>query len=180
VQAFLAGGVLWLLRVMGARGMIDGRLAVWIGDRPWLPLRSVATPGVAAGLAVFVLLIPLAGVTHRLVPTPPRLVLWAVVALMLLPFFGAFESLVRRGGPWRAVGGGLLGRGVLLAALAFGLVTGVLPAVIGLVLPLLVGLYLIVEVFAAPCYARARNPALIAVAESVIIAWAAVTLTPVG
>jgi hypothetical protein len=180
VQAFLAGGVLWLLRSMATRGMLAGRLAAWVGDRPWLPWRSVAGPGVAAGLAVFVLFLPLAGVTHRLVPTPPRLALWAIVAVLLLPFFAAFESLVRRGATWRAVGGGLLGRAVLLAALVLGLAAGVLPSVIGIVLPLLAGLYLIVEIFAAPCYARARNPAVVAVAESVIIAWAAITLTPVG
>lgn len=66
---------------------------------------------------------------------------------------------------------------VLLVA---GLAAGLLPAVVGLVLPLLVGLYLVLEVFAATCYARSRSPGLVAVTESIVIAWLAVTLTPIG
>jgi hypothetical protein len=114
------------------------------------------------------------------VPTPDRLVLWVIVTLMALPFFAAFEALVRRGGTWQAIGWGVLGRVLLLVVLFIGLGAGVLPSVIGLVLPLLVVQYLLLEVFAATCYARGRNPALIAVVESVFVAWLAVTLTPIG
>jgi hypothetical protein len=135
---------------------------------------------VATGLGLFILLSPLSIVSHRFVPTPERLVLWGIVALMALPFFAAFEALVRRGGTWQAVGWGVLGRLILLVVLVAGLAVGVLPSVIGLVLPLLVVQYLVLEVFAATCYARGRNPAVIAVVESVFIAWVVVTLTPIG
>jgi hypothetical protein len=74
----------------------------------------------------------------------------------------------------------VLGRLILLVVLVAGLGAGVLPSVIGLVLPLLVVQYLVLEVFAATCYARGRNPAVVAVVESVFIAWVVVTLTPIG
>lgn len=179
-QLLLAAGLLWGLRVMVQRELVTGPVASWIGTGPWLPLRTVAGPGLAAGAAVFVLFLPLGGVIHRLVPTPERLVLWVIITVMALPFFAAFESLVRRGGTWAALGWGLLGRLILLLALVVGLGAGVLPPVIALVVPLLVGQYVLLEVFAATCYARGRNPAVIAVTESVVIAWIVVTLTPIG
>lgn len=47
-------------------------------------------------------------------------------------------------------------------------------------MPLLVVQFLLLEVFAATSYGRGRNPALIAVTESALIAWIVVTLTPIG
>ena len=180
VQVLLAAALLWGARLLAARGQLGDPARRWLGESPWLPLRSVGWPGVATGVAIFVLLTPLAAVTHRMVPTPERLVLWVVLAVMALPFFAAFEALVRRGGTWQAIGWGVLGRVVLLGVLGVGLALGLLPAVIGLVIPLLIVQYLVLEVFAATCYARSRNPAVIAVVESVVIAWIAVTLTPIG
>ncbi len=179
-QLALAAALLWGLRAMTHRGMIAGPVAAWIGTEPWLPVRRVIGPGVAAAAAVFVLFLPFGGVVHRLVPTPERLVLWAIVAAMALPFFSAFEALVRRGGTWAALGWGLLGRLVLLLTLIVGLGIGVLPPVIALVVPGLIGQFVLLEVFASTCYAKGRNPAVIAVTESVFIAWIVVTLTPIG
>lgn len=180
VQLLLAAGLLWGYRLLAQRQMITGAAAGWSGTGPWLPWRSVVTPGVAAAVAIFLLFLPLSGIVHRLVPTPARLVLWIIVSLMALPFFAAFEALVRRGGTWAAIGWGVLGRILLLLALAIGLAVGVLPPVIGLVLPFLVGQFALLEVFAATCYAKGRNPAVIAVTESVFIAWVVVTLTPIS
>ena len=180
VQTLLAAAALWGTRALVGRGVVGGRVATWMGEGPWLPLRAVAWPGVATGLGLFILLSPLSIVSHRFVPTPERLVLWGIVTLMALPFFAAFEALVRRGGTWQAVGWGVLGRLILLVVLVAGLAAGVLPSVIALVLPLLIVQYLVLEVFAATCYARGRNPAVIAVVESVFIAWVVVTLTPIG
>lgn len=179
-QLALAASLLWGLRALVQRDLVAGPVANWIGTEQWLPLRTVIGPGVAAGAAVFVLFLPFGGIVHRLVPTPERLVLWIIVAAMALPFFAAFEALVRRGGTWAALGWGLLGRLVLLLTLVVGLGIGVLPPVIALVVPGLVGQFLLVEIFAATCYARGRNPAVIAVTESVFIAWIVVTLTPIG
>lgn len=180
VQLLLASGLLWGLKAMVGRGMLTGRIVGWLDTGPWLPLRRVAAPGVLAALAVVLLFLPLGAIVHRLVPTPTRLLLWIVVSLMALPFFSAFEALVRRGGTWGAIGWGLLGRIVLLIVLAVGLGLGLLPPVIALVVPLLIGQYVLLEIFAATAYASGRNPALIAVTESVLIGWIVVTLTPIG
>lgn len=133
-----------------------------------------------ASLVVYLLLSPLGVVFHRMVPTTERLVLWAIVAVLALPFFAAFEALVRRGTTRQAILWGLLGRLVLLAALVLGVALGVLPGVIALVAPVLILQYVILEVFAATCYATGRNPAVIAVVESVFIAFFVITLTPIG
>ena len=97
VHLALAGGLLWGARMFATRGNIGGPVAAWLGPGPWLPFRSVAGTGVAAGGVLFVLLAPLGTVFHRLVPDPERLALWVVVAAMVLPFFAAFEAIVRRG-----------------------------------------------------------------------------------
>jgi len=180
VHAALAGAALWALRHYVRRGVVTGRIATWVGDGPWLPLRSVAGPGAAAALVTFLLLTPLEVVFHRLVPTWERLVLWAVVAVLALPFFAAFEGLVRRGGTWAAAGWGALGRVILLLALLVGVRLNLLPGVITLVVPILVLQYLILEVFADTCFAAGRNPAVIAVVDSIFIAWMVTALTPIG
>lgn len=179
-QLLVAAGVLWTLRAMVQRGMVTGRVAEWVGDMAWLPLRTAWVPGLAAGFAIFLLFLPVAPITHRLVPTPERFVYWIVVTAMALPFFAAFESLVRRGSAWRALGWAVVGRLVLLVFLVAGLAAGVLPPVLGLVIPLLVGQYVMLELFAGPCFARGRNTAVIAVTESVVVAWFVVTFTPVS
>ena len=180
VQLLSAAALLWGLQVLVRRGMVAGPVPAWIGTASWRPDRTSVLSGVAAALALVVLLLPFGPVVHRLVPTPERLVLWVVVALAALPFFLAFEALVRRGSPWAAIGWGILGRVVLLLVLVVGLGAGVLPPVIGLVVPLLIAQYVLLELFAATCYRNGRNPAVIAVTESVFIAWIVITLTPVG
>ena len=179
-HAALAAAVLWAVRLYVRRGVITGRVAKWIGDGPWLPLRSAAGPGAAAALVTFLVLSPLEVVFHRLVPTWERLVLWVVMAALALPFFAAFEALVRRGGSWGAAAWGLLGRAILLLVLVVGVGLQVLPAIISLVLPILVLQYVILEVFADTCYATGRNPAVLAVVDAIFIAWMVTALTPVG
>ena len=178
----LAGALLWGLRLFAAKGLVTGRTAAWIGPstQPWLPLRAVVTPGLTAGLVLFLLLLPLGLVFHRMVPTAERAVYWAIVAALGLPFFAAFEVIVRRGSTWRAIGLGVLGRVILFATLVLGIALTVLPPVLGLVLPLLVFQFIVIEVFAATCYASGRNPAVIAVMEAVFIGWIAAVLTPIS
>jgi hypothetical protein len=178
----LAGALLWTLRLLARRGRLTGRVATWLGDggTPWLPLREVAAPGVAAGLAMFVLLAPAGLVFHRLVPNVDRALLWVVMAALALPFFAAFEAIVRRGSTRASIGWGLLGRLVLLVVLVVGVTVGVLPFVIILVIPLLVLQYVFLEIFAATAYAAGRNPAVIAVVDAVFVAWLAVMLSPIG
>jgi hypothetical protein len=128
---------------------------------------------------VFLLLVPVGVVLHALVPSPERIVYWAILAALALPFFAAFEAFVRRGSAWRAVGFGVLGRVILFASLFVGIGVGVLPPVLA-GLPLLVLQYLLIEVFAATCYAAGRNPAVIAVMEAVFITWLAATFAPIS
>jgi hypothetical protein len=52
--------------------------------------------------------------------------------------------------------------------------------VIALVAPLLVLQFVILELVAAGAYAKARNAAVVAVVDAVVIGWIAVVLTPVG
>jgi len=167
----VAGGLLWAMRWLAARRAIGGSVPSWIGTGEWLPLRSVLVPGLAAGAALFVLLNPLGAVFHRLIPTPERLVLWVAVAALVLPFFAAFEAIVRRGTVLRSIGWGVLGRVVLLAALYLGVASAAFPPVVGIVVPLLLGLFLLLEVFAATAYSAGRNPALIAVVDAIFVAW---------
>lgn len=182
VHLALAAAVLWTLRLLVGRGTVTGRVARWLGDTatPWLPLRSVAVPGIAAGLAMFVLLAPAGVVFHRLVPTVDRLVLWIALTALALPFFAAFEAVVRRGTTGASIRRGLLGRLLLLGVLVVGVFAGVMPFVIILVVPLLVLQYVFLEIFAGAAYSVGRNPAVIAVVDAVFIAWLAVMLSPLG
>lgn len=180
MHLLFAGGILWALRAFADRGALTGPAGRWVGSGPWLPLRSVVWPGLAAAGALYLLVVPLGIVFHRMVPTPTRFVLWLVVALLALPFFSAFEAVVRRGSTRQAILWGALGRIVLLAALILGVALGVLPSIISLVIPLLVIQFIALELFANACYAKGRNPAVIAVVDSLFVGLFVVTLTPIG
>ena len=140
-----------------------------------MPARWGATIGVAAVgmLAIYVLLSPLSVVFHRLVPTPARLLVWAIGTVLIAPFFLAAESLIRARQPPRRdrVGRGQqdrdAGRDLHRRPVGF------LPGVIMLILPILALLYIMVEVFAAGVYSRNRNVAVIAFVEAAFIAWLA-------
>lgn len=180
VSFALASAVLWGVRIAAAGGQAGDRLARWVGDRAWMPAPRTFALGLAAGAAIFVLLLPLAAVFHRLVPTPVRLAYWVLVSALVLPFFAAFEALLRRGDALGAALRGVLGRVLLLVVLFVGVGADVLPSVLGLVLPVLVGQYVVVEVFAVTAYRNARNTAVIAVVDAFVAGWLIVTLTPVG
>jgi dienelactone hydrolase len=180
VALLFAAAVLWGTRYFVRNGAITGTVADWVGDGDWLPLRSVWLPGVLAGLAMFVLLAPAGVIVHATVPSTERVVYWVILALATLPFFAAFEAIVRRGNAWQSLGLGLLGRFVLLVGLEIGLGLGVLPFALGLVVPLLAVQYIVIEIFAAGVWSRTRNTAVIAIAESVFIAWVAVMFSPTG
>jgi dienelactone hydrolase len=179
--AFLfAAAVLWGTRYFARQGAITGPVTSWVGDGDWLPLRSVWLPGVLAGLAMFVLLAPAGVIIHATVPNTERAIYWVILTAAMVPFFAAFEAIVRRGNTWASLGLGLLGRFVLLLGLEVGLGLGVLPFVLGLVVPLLAIQYVVIEVFAAGVWSRTQNAAVIAIAESVFIAWIAVMFSPIS
>jgi hypothetical protein len=179
--AFLfAATVLWSVRYFARTGALTGPVAQWVGDGPWLPFRSVAVPGILAGLAMFVLLAPVGVIIHATVPNIERVVYWAIMAAALVPFFAAFEAIVRRGNTWQGLALGLLGRVLILAVLLIGLGIGALPYVLSLIVPMLALQYVALEVFATAAWATGRNTAVIAIAESIFIAWVAVMFSPVS
>ena len=180
VSIALAAAALWAVRLGAQRGLISGRITTWLGDGPWLPLRSIIWPGVAAGAVLFLMFSPAGNVLHNGIPNVERLVYWVVLAALMLPFFAAFEAIVRRGSTWRAVGFGVLGRVVLMAGLVIGLAVGAVPGVLGLVLIPLALQYFVLEIFAGACYAVGRNTAVIAVVDAIFVAWVAVMFTPIG
>jgi dienelactone hydrolase len=180
MHLLLASGLLWGGRALAQRGQLGGRLGTWLGGDQWLSLRTGGWAGLAASAVIVSLLIPLGPVFHRLVPTPERAVYWVVMSLASLPFYAAFEALLRRGRTLRANIAGALGKVLLLVVMFVGLSIGALPSVIGLILPLLVLQFVLLELFAATAYARGRNTTMIAVVDAVLIGFVTVALTPVG
>ncbi|MEY2477147.1 MAG: hypothetical protein QOG87_2462 [Actinomycetota bacterium] len=154
----------------------------WLGtDGPTLraDLRGVALPAALAIVAIYLLLSPLGAVFHRLTLSPARLVAGVLVALAVLPFFLALERLTRRGGTVAATLLGLAGKAVLLVVTLIGLSLGLLPSVIGVIVPILVLIFVVMEVFAAGAYAAGRNIALIAVVHAAWFAWIAAAAMPI-
>jgi dienelactone hydrolase len=175
----LAGAVLWGGRALARRDQITGTTGALLGDGQWLPLRSAIWPGLAASGAVVALLLPLAPVFHRMVPSPARAVYWLVLSAVCLPFFAAFEALTRRGRNATAIAAGIGGKVLLLVVMFGGVALGLLPFVIGLVAPLLILQYVLLELFASTAFARGRNTAVIAVVEAVLVGFVVATLSPV-
>ena len=145
---------------------------------PLRELRFALVPGAIGFAAVYLLLMPLGVVGHRMVPTAQRLVVLAAAALLLLPFFLAFEAALRRGSPIRATLLGVSGRALIVAVLIVGVRVGVVPPVVMLMVPLLVSLFVLFEVFATGVYAASSNWLVIAVTESTWLAWVAATVFP--
>jgi dienelactone hydrolase len=180
VAGLLAASVLWGVRYFARAGVLTGPVATWFGDAVWLPLRSVGIPGALAGVAMFVMLAPAGVILHNTVPSAERVFYWVILAAATLPFMAAFEAIVRRGSTWRSLGFGLLGRLLLIVVLLVGLALGALPFVLSLVVPVLALQYVVLEIFATAAWSTGRNAAVIAVAESVFIAWFAVMFSPIG
>lgn len=129
--------------------------------------------GIAALLAVagaFVLFVPLDGVVHRLVPTYPRLVLACLMAPVLAVFFVPFQALLRRGPVWRATATSVAGHALVLVALGAGVVLGLFPGVVALALPLLAGVFGLIEAFGLGSYARSRSGAFVGIVEALWVA----------
>ena len=165
--------LLYSARRLGVRRLAEG-------DR-WLPENFRGTLGAAAVgfVGLYLLMLPFGTVFHRLVPTPERFVIWIIGTAMMAPLFLATETLVRRGPLGTAIGLGLASRVMALVVLYIGILFRVLPGVLALVLPILVLIFLITEVFAAGVYWRTRNVWLIALVEAAFIALIAATSGPV-
>jgi hypothetical protein len=134
----------------------------------------------ALGFAVVYLVQNAIAITlHRLTFTPERFIAWILCSFILLPFWIGFEMLLRRGGLGTSTMLAGCGRVVIIALMAFGAMVQVLPAVIMLVLPSLVLIFLTIEIFSTSVYSTSRNLALIAIVESMWFAWTLAAINPI-
>jgi dienelactone hydrolase len=175
----LAGALLWAGRALARRDQVGGTTGKLLADGQWLPLRSAIVPGLAASGAIVALMLPLAPLFHRMVPSPARAIYWLVLSAICLPFFAAYEALTRRGRNGQAIAAGIGGKLLLLVVLFGGVGLGLLPFVIALVAPLLILQYVLLEIFGATAFARGRNTAVIAVVDAVLVGFVVATLSPV-
>jgi hypothetical protein len=118
-------------------------------------------------------------VFHALTFTPERAAAWALVAVLQLPFWIAFEFLVRRGGVVISTVTASIGRALIVVLMVLGMNLGVLPEVLGLILPIIVIIFVMIEIFAASAYSASRNVAFIALAETAWFAWTIAATNPV-
>jgi hypothetical protein len=153
----------------------------WLGHDTTLRAEAhgVALPAALGLVGIYLLLSPFGAVYHRLALSPIRLVAGVLVAATVLPFFLALERLTRRGNTAVAVLLGLAGKTVLLVVTLIGLGLQLLPGVIGVIVPILVLIFLMMEVFAAGVYAAGRNITLIAVVHAGWFAWVAAAAMPI-
>lgn len=204
--ALLAGALVVTLPLAGAAplasflgnpvaGTLFGHLALvgvlllaalaWAAGPGRLPLGAAlgaSLPTAALGLVVvFALLAPLGPVAHRLVPTPERALAALLGTLVLVPFFAAFELLLRRGSPLASLAWAVAGRGVLVGVLVLGVRLAWLPSVVGLLVGLVAALFVLVELVAVGFAARSRNGMVLAWLAAGWLAWlVAVTLPLTG
>jgi hypothetical protein len=166
----VAGAV--LLAALAARGQLE--------DLELLeqPVRTAlaALFGVAA---VYIMMVPFGPVFHRLALTPERLVAAILSAVILTPFFLAFEVLLRRGGIAASTLLGMFGRALIVAFLMLGVWTGVMPAVVTLMIPVLAVLFVMLELVAAATYQACGNLAAIALIEASWLAFATAATMPI-
>jgi hypothetical protein len=85
---------------------------------------------------------------------------------------------LRRGGLVGATLLGVSGRALVIVAMFVGVRAGVIPPVVMLMIPMLVILFLLFEVFAWGVYATSGNWLVIAVTESAWLAWLAASVLP--
>ena len=121
---------------------------------------------------------PLAGVFHRMTPTPERALATVATALLAFPFFLALEGLLHRGTGVAAFAAGVLGRLLAVLALALGTLLGILPPVVNLMIAPLALVLLLAEVAAFTSHRRSRDLAAAAVMQALWLGWALAALMP--
>ena len=143
---------------------------------------AMASSGAALlGLvAVYFLLTPFGAVLHGLGLTPERGVLALGAGVLVAPFQLVFHHLLRRGSTAVAAVSSLLGRVVIVVVLVVAVNAGVLSGVVMLMLPVLVGLFVLFEVLSSAIYARSRNYVVPALLESGWLAWTFAAVLPVA
>ena len=132
----------------------------------------------ASTTGAFLLVAPVGGVFHNLVPTPPRVMLAVVMAPLLGVFFVQVQAKLRRGSLVHGATASTIGHFLVLVGLGGGVVLGVFPDVVGLALPLLAGVFVLVEVYGAAAYSVTRSGVLVGLVEAVWVAGIAAVSMP--
>lgn len=172
---FAAAGLLaWLALTLDAR---TTRLSGF--HEPRRALRQAVGPGLVGFATIWLALTPIGVVGHRLVPTAERWIAGCALTLLLLPFFVAFELLLRRGTALTATLCGVAGRVLVLGMLVLGVSLGTLPPVVGLMIPVFALLSIGFESFALGAHVAGRNPFVIAVTESAWLGMIMAALLPI-
>ncbi len=142
------------------------------------PMQTLLAAFLGIG-AIYVLMAPFGPAFHRLALTPERLIASVLATLVLAPFFIAFEVLVRRGGAAISTLLAMLGRMLIVVILAGGILAGVMPAGMTLMLPILGGLFVLFELLAASIYQACGNIVAIALVEAAWLAFIAAATLPI-
>jgi hypothetical protein len=159
-----------------------GVLALWqIGD--WYRFREGIGAAIVAGAAAFavayVCQVSMSAAFHHLSLSPERLVVMAMAAVLLFPFWMGFELLVRRGELASSTFWASLGRALIVVLMAVGVSLGVLPFVLTLILPIVALNFVMIEIFSASAYSVSRNLTLIAIFETLWFAWSIAATNPI-
>lgn len=126
----------------------------------------------AAGFAVvYVCQVAMSITLHHLSLSPERLMVMAMAAVLIFPFWMGFELLVRRGSVVSSTVWAILGRALILVLTVVGVSVRALPFVLLLILPIIGIALLMIEIFSASAYSASRNLTLIAVFETLWFAW---------
>jgi len=163
VSWFLIAGLI-MIAVLWNQAALEGPVA------PARPRATLGAAAVAFGL-IIAMVVPLSVAQHRMALTPERLVMTVLATLMLLPFFYAFELIVRRGSGWQPVLLGLIGRAITAGIMVLAVRINAMPIVLGLMIALFIIQFLLFELFANSAYHASRNLAQIAIVESAWMAW---------
>jgi hypothetical protein len=159
-------------------------IALYLRDRAQF-VSLFAAPGrsllvAALGMiGIFVLLQPFGAYFHRLTLTPERMAVFVLAGLAFLPLELATQTLLRRGRPLSAALYAASGRALILLALIVGVVAGVLPPVVMLMVPALAIVFVLIEVLAASIYLASRNLLAIAALDAAWIALIVAAIMPV-
>ncbi|GAA2416607.1 hypothetical protein GCM10010404_88760 [Nonomuraea africana] len=178
-----AGGALALL--LGIAGTILLAVGRLTPARCWFPAqeawsaRHTLAPAALVLVGVIVLLTPLGAMVHGLVPTPERVLIWALTAALILPFFLAVDRMLRRGRPPAAAARSLAARLLVLAIVMIGVITQVLPGMLGLYVMVLGPFLLLLELAAYGLYALGRDHRLTAFVQAGAVAWVLSWLSPI-
>lgn len=169
-QLFAAGVALLVFRALGER---------FVGSSARAGVAASLPAAFAGWVSVAFLLTPFAVVLHGLGLTPERGAVAVGVALGLLPFELVFHDLLRRGGVLASAVTATAGRIVILVVLVVAVQAGILSGVVMLMLPILVGLFVLFEVLASAVYASSRNYAVPALLEAAWLAWIFAAVLPI-